>query len=288
MFRLKIRHVLLFGMFLSSMFCCRIVAQYPHHLLLWGGVGYAGLTNDVADMHNVGGLGTDLGIGYEWQHKKLLLHTGVGFQYFGPAWKKDNFIFEQDRVDSESQVYTARYYFQENRERIHLGYINIPLMIGMNIKRFYFLAGGKVGLNVYGKSRMDNVTVSTGDYGEFIDDFENMPNHGFDEYVFESDYPVSLNVNLALGAEAGITFKPEETDSRLSYRVALWGDYGVLNVQNKTYNEELLWMTDNSFPMLNSLIRTAGSAVVHPLSFGLKLTLVWGFEGRRPCMCDWY
>ena len=66
------------------------------------------------------------------------------------------------------------------------------------------------------------------------------------------------------------------------------GEYGLLNVQPGAYQEDLVLQPDAAWPVLNSLMRTAAGVAVHPLEVGVKVTFLFGIEGRRPCLCEYY
>ena len=262
---------------------------YPHHVTVWLDGGYGNLLENAAHLRSPGSFGFGAGVGYEWQHKKLLLHTGVEFRRFASQWRVDDFVYEQPRTDTEGDAYTARFRFADVRERIGLGYVQVPLMAGMQHERFYFLAGAKVGLNLMGRGRVDDAVTSSGRYDSFIDDFEDMPNHGFDTRTERHDYELEAGLNVSLAAEVGWHYRiGEDPHSPFAWRLALYGEYGLLNVQHGAYQEDLVLQPDAAWPVLNSLMRTAAGVAVHPLEVGVKVTFLFGIEGRRPCLCEYY
>lgn len=264
-----------------------------HRLAVWGVGGGSFLLENADNVASKGRLGGGLGIGYEWNRERFLLQTGVDFSCLGSNWQVEPFVHEVPMVDSEGDAFTGRFHFNENRDINTLGYLNIPLLVGGQFGRFYFLAGGKAGLNLFGTSRVENVVNATAVYDEFIGEFEDMPNHGLSEQLAEADYAVQMGVNVAVSAELGWTWLPApEKKSQWIYRLGFVVDYGVLNVLPGGASEEMvLALSDAPYrPVLNSLARTsqfAGSAV-HPFFVGVKFTALFNFKHRWDCHCEWF
>ena len=264
-----------------------------HRLVVWGMGGYSSLFENADNVASKGRLGGGLGIGYEWNRERFLLQTGVDFSCIGSNWRMESFVHEVPMVDSEGDAFTGRFHFNENHNVNTLGYLNIPLLVGGQFGRFYFLAGGKVGLNVFGTSKVENVVNATALYDEFIGEFEDMPNHGLTEQTVKADYAVQMGLNVAVSAELGWTWLPApEKKSQWIYRLGLVADYGVLNVHPGGASEEMvLALSDAPYrPVLNSLARTAefSGTAVHPFFVGVKFTVLFNFKHRWDCHCEWY
>ncbi len=264
-----------------------------HRLVVWGMGGYSSLFENADNVASKGRLGGGLGVGYEWNRERFLLQTGVDFSCIGSNWRMEPFVHEVPVVDSEGDAFTGRFHFNENHDVNTLDYLNIPLLAGGQFGRFYFLAGGKVGLNVFGASKVENVVNATALYDEFIGEFEDMPNHGLTEQTVKADYAVQMGLNVAVSAELGWTWLPAaEKKSQWIYRLGLVADYGVLNVHPGGASEEtVLALSDAPYrPVLNSLARTAefSGTAVHPFFVGVKFTVLFNFKHRWDCHCEWY
>ena len=264
-----------------------------HRLVVWGMGGYSSLFENADNVTSKGRLSGGLGVGYEWNRERFLLQTGVDFSCIGSNWRMESFVHEVPMVDSEGDAFTGRFHFNENHDVNTLGYLNIPLLVGGQFGRFYFLAGGKVGLNVFGTSKVENVVNATALYDEFIGEFEDMPNHGLAEQTVKADCAVQMGLNVAVSAELGWTWLPApEKKSQWIYRLGLVADYGVLNVHPGGASEEtVLALSDAPYrPVLNGLARTAefSGTAVHPFFVGVKFTVLFNFKHRWDCHCEWY
>ncbi len=290
MIKLKYRYLTIFFVLFTVSW---VSAQGRSSLIVWGEGGYTNMFNDADNIKSLGRAGFGIGGGYEWRKKSFIIHAGAEFVQFNSVLQMDDFIYELALTDTEGDPYTGKFYFSDNKDRYQLGYINIPVMLGLHFNKFYFMAGGKTGFNVYGKSKMDYGAISAGDYPQFIEDFENMPNHFFDENKVKSSSSVKTKINFALSAEAGISLRSAaEKKSNISYRLAVFCDYGLVNIRDNSYAEDLILDRGNGMPYqpgLNSFIRTAELKDKHlnTLFTGLKFTVVFNLGEKRGCNCLW-
>ena len=84
------------------------------------------------------------------------------------------------------------------------------------------------GLNLTGRGRVDDAVASSGRYDSFIDDFEDMPNHGFDTRTERHDYELEAGLNVSLAAEVGVAL-PYRGRPALAVCLAVglvWGNTG--------------------------------------------------------------
>ena len=264
-----------------------------HYLTCWGEGGGGFLLNNHVGTKNGGVFDYAVGVGYEWQRRKFILHTGLEFQRFGGVLRTEPFMHEVPMMDTENDEFTGRFYFQENKDAYSLGYVNLPLMVGGQFGRFYCLGGCSLGVNVFGSSLVENKIKSTGYYEEFIGEFEDMPNHGFTTREVTANYRVDMKVNVALSMELGYCIIPSDEKPLWSYRVGLFADYGLLNIHKGTYSEPLILELSGAeyyWPVQNSLLRTTAwsGEKLHPLSVGVKFTVLFSFPEKYDCHCEWY
>ena len=181
--------------------------------------------------------------------------------------------------------------------------VQVPLMIGVQHKKFYMLAGAKVTANVLTKAHTSANITTYGDYVAF-DPHYNMP-----EYQFFNDLPIkkkadaSLNRNVDVSLEVGGRFGLV-TDAigydvpkrKIEYRLAGFVDYGLLDIHKDRglsfftapdhYNAEEAYQTTTMVEGLemNDLMSTSGfAAAVKNLVVGLKFTVL--FQLPEPGKC---
>lgn len=231
-----------------------------HRVGMWGQVGYSAIlpTKFVYEEKPplgfqpkaIGGVGGGVGLGYQLQYKSFLFTTGAELQMYNSHTQLGNIVREFSVAQYASMHYAYDYQMQDYWQA---GYVQIPLMFGMELSDWYWQLGGKVGLNVLGTSRLSGQLTTRIKDDELIDDLHNIPSHALvDNYDFNANKTmksVRFGVNAAVAAEIGISLdrwlqpqiknKRKMTDAQrfarsMHYRVALFAEYGVLNINNST------------------------------------------------------
>lgn len=228
-----------------------------HRIGLWGQVGYssifpAGFAADAIVAKALGGVGGGVGLGYQMRYKKYLLTTGVEYQAYNSASQLS--VPVQSFGVQEYPTMQYHYNFDNMQDKWSAGYVQIPILMGMELPKWYWQAGVKVGLNIYAQSALSTtITTSVSDQ-ELIDDLLNMPTHllGTSQYAMEEPVALQFNPNVALAAEVGMSLdswlKPrvkkgrrmtpaQKMMSSLRYRLALFAEYGVMNIYNSAVAE---------------------------------------------------
>lgn len=227
-----------------------------HRLGVWGQVGYSailpnGFGYDATvpsglQPNALGSVGGGAGIGYQLRYRRFLFTTGAEWQMYNSATHFAPF----SRSFAMSPYPTMRYAYSYTNvhDQWQAGYLQIPLLFGMELENWYWQAGAKVGLNLLGSSRLKaRLTTSIHDE-ELIGDFHDMDSHALvsDYAVSSARQTVEFGMNAALAAEIGLSLdrwtRPTVRSGRkptaaqrfamgLHYRLALFAEYGVLNIQ---------------------------------------------------------
>ncbi|MFC0877206.1 hypothetical protein ACE01N_11465 [Saccharicrinis sp. FJH2] len=270
--------------------------QSRHSLLVWGSGGYSSLMTLAPDITSIPGIGAGVGAGYEFHYKMFLLNAGVQFNYLMPNLELNQFTNDIELYDSEGDYYVGHYTFSQNRDRYGLGNVDIPLMIGLQIKNVFVLAGAQYSLNVLGSTKVNTVVTTTASYPQFIDEFGNMPNHFLSTVNENNSYGVSLLNHYSLKAEVGTYLgtqpRMKKDLKKTRFRLSIFCDYGLSGIvgSNSSGNLIVNKQTDGTYePVLNSFIFSdpVNGYEVLPLYAGIKLTIVIGLEGsgKHPCYC---
>ncbi len=269
-----------------------VTAQYKNNLLVWGSGGYSSLLTDAGKIDSKGNVGVGVGGGYELHYKWFRLQVGAEFTFLNAGLQIHDFVHDVYLRDNEGDYYTGHHYFTDNKDMYRMGNINIPLMLGAQFGGFYFLVGGKAGLNLFTNATMSPTLNITGTYDKYIGDFANIPDHNFGESTDQVKNPVTLGFNAALSAEVGF-YLPIGESKNIKYRLSFFGDYGLLNVHDNSQSQSLMLNIAESpyyKPALNNLMLTENmkGSVVNPLYVGVKFTVLFGLIDRGDCMCEPY
>lgn len=270
-----------------------------------------------------GSLGIAGGVGFLYEMRagetysptRFLLDVGVG------AWGgMTSFMQSRDGMDTlfnqqdlQEQLFDYVYDLKGRQDRYNNVAVQVPLMIGVQHRRFYMLVGAKVNASVWTKTQTVAMLNTYGDYTRYgYGIFRNMP-----EYQFFENKPIqggvktSLNLDVDLSFEIGGRVGGIVTDAvgydvpkdRVEYRLAAFVDYGLFDLHSQGSNDMLVkpskYDTDKTSDyyvyksesmispdrlVMNDIMSTAGFAsAVKNLMVGLKFTIL--FQLPEPGQC---
>ena len=225
---------------------------------VYGGAGYSAFLHGIDGTSVPGGGAGMLGVGYFMKHKSNLnFRAGLEFMFLNSTTKLDPMTYMAQYVYAPNYTMDYALDFNKYKEQQNRLSVNIPVMIGAQFKNFYFLAGAKVGLGLLGNYTTNSVATSRLIDGQLIDDLTNMPNHYLGDYKAKSKGGLKFGLDAAVSLEAGlcidnwmpIDMKEYGTgkDKRgISYRLGLFADYGILNVNGNPTSGDILLNKDNT------------------------------------------
>ena len=216
-------------------------------------------------LRNSNGFAPGIGIGYRFSYKAFLLDLGIGAEYrntVNELYPVSNVIAAD--IDDTGEPYTGRHTWSSRRVSLQHAGIHIPLMLGAEIKRFYFLAGLKANIDVWGTSKERGAYSMSAKYDRFMDEWTNVSGHGIvaDEPYEASAVAGGTGWNIRACAELGYCFyvSRRHTNSRMSqprYYAGAFAEY--------------------------SFAGTSGN--YQPLMAGVRLTVLLPFPEPRVCRC---
>lgn len=287
-----------------------------HRLGFWGQAGYSSLLmNNVAfdaeknigfNPNSDGWIGGGGGLGYQLRYRSFLFTTGLEFQMYDShtAICADgrNPLSRSFAMQPYSGTMTFRYEFPEMKDIMQAGYLQLPLLFGMEFGNhdWYFQAGPKIGLAMIGTSQVRSLVNTTITDSEIFgtDGMGTISDAGSHalvtgrEYVMERKH-TDYGINLALSAEVGHLWHFDP----MNLGVALFAEYGVLNINSSSNANPSL---DDIPAQLSSIVGNASAhplndlyfepslttssaqdAHVNPLMVGVKLTLMWNLPRKE-------
>lgn len=220
-----------------------ISAQVSHFLGAWAQGGEytyrAVIARDIFDMKSSLGGGGGLGFVYEMRAgDHFLLDVGVGGN---SAWTRfkvpDRKYALHNMVDSEGEVFDYVYDVRHRRDAYWVTSVQVPLLVGGQWGRFYFLAGAKFNMALMTISTMKAEVSTLGEYKQYITPLHNIPAQGFiDNMPFVQQQSVAFKPNVTasveIGCRLGEIYKEKGFDvpsQKVQYRIAGFVDYGILD-----------------------------------------------------------
>ena len=275
-----------------------VKSESRHYLTTELGVGYSALLNQSALGKSSGLAGGKLQVGYEWNYRRLLVHTGIEFASVNDRTKVNPFQLQIPYTVGlpAGEAMDEHFDFQSWTETQLMGQVNIPVQVGgIFADRYYFLAGARIGLPVL-HSRKAKATVQTWlTDPTLIGELNEVPVHD----AFTSDESASgkwaaATINAQLSAEVGVVLnsffeKPaakgktkgksssaDKDKKPVLYRVGLFADYGITSLVTgaKTGAPALADVAEPRQIALNDYFAASGSKV-NSLLVGAKFAILF-------------
>lgn len=213
------------------------------------------------------------------------------------------------------------YELKGRRDRYNNVAVQVPLLFGLQHKRFYMLAGAKLTAHVWTQNQTVATLNTYGDYTNYGYEqgliLRNMPEYQFFENkAISGGVKTSLNLDVNVSMEIGARIGGVVTDAvgfdvpkdRVEYRLAVFADYGLrdlhtsgsnkmlnypslydINKESENYvynpdgNNTTMISSENGFRM-NDILSTTGFAnLVSNLMVGVKFTVL--FQIPEPGRC---
>lgn len=301
----------------------RVIAQQrrdlTHSIGAWGYFGYSALFQNINSQttdfaaKTLGGVGGGFGLGYQLRYEHFLFNTGLELEIYNSASRitspdAETLIRQYGMTPYPSMTY--QYEFSNFIDKQQAGYVQLPLLFGGEWGRYYFLAGPKIGMGVWGTSAQKATLTTTITDSELAVPLDNMYNHALTtDKLYEGSDKLSFGLNVGLAFEAGIYLdewlrpqpkkqqgrqKKNETSvlQQLRYRIGVYADYGLLSVQqgsNITSGDAVPVHIDinnmttpldiSTLPSLS--VPAAQNAAVNPFEVGVKVAIFYDFPKKQ-------
>lgn len=267
-----------------------------HCLGLYGGAMYSNFLHKVENSKTPGGGGAMVGVQYMlkkhkpgdmYARKMFTFSVGVEPMFINSTTKLNDFDYSgtysyQDDVRSLMMDYNiafSKYKEQQNQFRV-----NVPIMFGGQISRYYFEVGAKAGIglvNTY--STKFDMTMTAID-PELVDEIGRVPDHNLDNLKVKNKGKINMGLDVTVSAEFGVVMDEwmpaaammignKKKQIPMSYRLGLFLDYGVMNLNAGSTN-----------PKTNPLLvfkYADGSSVPGPQADGTA-TMPYNFNAVAP------
>lgn len=242
------------------------------------------------------GGGTGIGFVYQYQYNHFILETGVRGEFLHNPIGITDSLLHFDMLDTKGTPFVYNGYLKNRVDASNNLSISVPLMLGVEYNYFYGLMGAKVNCNLLSYTHQTAQLATTGDYDIYYETLDNVPTHGFHDYIKE-EYKGSMRYKLdaRITAELGIIFYSFNRSTK--YRIGAFIEYGVLNVRKQEDDIFLLVpdLSENMHLNMNHIYSTsyASSSPVHNMLCGIRFTILFGKRNTKittshrsyPCRC---
>lgn len=279
-----------------------------HHFITIDATGsYDGYRSDTLIVSRLMGGGASIGVGYRYYRNQFLFATSLQCKYTYFSFSMANMIDSVWLVDEQNEKYVLKADATECSDRNHALHLQLPLLVGMEWKRFYFLVGPMASLNVFGRTITDGDLTTSAYYPQYIGWMFDMPTHDLMTQSVSHYRQLQLNFDLLAHIEIGwrLGRLPNPREIALQptihrFYLALFADIGCLNILYAAQNSNLtprLWhetTTDadgKSFTTFNLtptiMSRELYGRKLNEFYVGVKFTAAIELPKKKPCvLCD--
>ncbi|MBQ9297132.1 MAG: hypothetical protein IJ204_08070 [Paludibacteraceae bacterium] len=239
-------------------------------------------------------MNTNLGVDYRLFHNNFLFSAGLEGMYNLYANHMEQLDVVLQMKDAEGDLFNMHVHVDEAKDMAHMINLNIPLLVGGEWNRFYFMVGPKISLNMYGATSSKAQVTTYGEYERYYDDFYDMTNHQFISGQRMSSEALRLTWNfnilahMEIGGRIGHMYKHKQfrtNPDKTRMYLAAYVDFGVLSVYSCKegkpvfdYRETDRGLQFYSQPLMISTL--AEGAVFRNLNAGIKFTVAFELPKR--------
>jgi len=229
-------------LFVAISSLCVPAQVISHQFSINGGGGWSSLKYKLPEP--VGrldyGFGGDFGMGYTLLFAKTIgIHIGAGVGIYNAQAILRNgvTIITPGLIDNEGDRFDLHSKLNNYRESQNAMFVNIPVMLQLQVLIFYAMGGVKVGIPVSTKYSVSDATITNaGYYPEYDNWLTEQEFAGFGTFTHQNfKGKLDLGISTALSAEAGLKF-----GKKVSFGIGVYFDYGFNNI-----------LKDNGKPFMN-------------------------------------
>lgn len=254
-----------------------------------GNIGYTNLLENAKDMTSTGGLGFQLGVGYEFRNSGFWMNAGLQYSHYTSTLSVDP--YQEQRAGFAVTGQQATFYYDvtgpngtSNPQDVNnWNAFGIPVMVGYYKMGFYVGAGAKLDLYLNPKSRSKGEYELSAKHNGSSVIFKNMPNYYYTTYPYDQTHKVTLNPEISLIGEVGYDLLSSMVTAKSTchiLKLGLYFEYGLNNMLKPgTLTERLIVNPNNATDVeVQATLNMAQyeSNRINPFFIGARLTYVIG------------
>jgi len=252
-------------------------AQVAHEIIIQGGGGYSTLGYKPSTGKHGGGYGGECGLGYtcifgeQWG-----VYAGIATGFYNAIAKLDGAtIVTPNLRDNEGDRFDMYTTFTQSDEVQNATFLNIPVMMQFQTKgarKFYALAGVKVGIPLGGKYKMKDVNLSNAGYYPELDNWFNSQTFaGFGDFANKNtEGKLAFKTTVMLALEAGMKWK---VGNIASLYAGVYFDYGLTNIAKESDAQFLNYPPLNATNFSINTVLPHITQKIHLMAIGVKLRI---------------
>jgi len=189
--------------------------------------------HSASDVKTMTGSGVTIGFSYEYDREWFAVNTGAGFHWQHVSNSLPDYtISREGMLDSEGEMFTLHYNFNNRMEHITTWRLEIPALIGFKQFKIFGMFGPVVGVEFHEQFRQDANVSTTAEYPFGIVPLTGMDVHGLhlnsqnisDKSVFKFRPYVAFHVEFGVNLNRTVR-QGYRKASPIQLRFSLYADY---------------------------------------------------------------
>jgi len=297
----RIIHIIFFMLLATSVFAQvrrpRANRDTRHYFYNNVTAGYSIIFDDFENTQEKGGFASILGLGYSFMVPSFWFEVGAEMQSLSSSMSITDNLSDKRLRDTEGDEVIYHYNKDLWYERQDFLYVGVPVMFGYHHYKGFSIGGGfKYSINVLAVARNYLQYSTSATYSDYIDDFENMPNHFYGDYDMQTRSDIIRKVNrnkLAVCLEVGYIFYnnyrnyTNMRDRHVLCRLSGYFEYAVNSlVQNREDQEMYMLNPSNPAELMNVpyyLSNSTRNKRTTPFVVGFRWTYTLATISCRTC-----
>lgn len=257
-----------------------------HEFSIYGGGGLSTLIYDLSVGDRNNGFGGDFGVGYTFSRsneqvtstgrifrKNWGVYTGIGLGTYRAKAKLDvKNLTTYNLTDIENDDFDIKTTFTEYTEIQSAMCLNIPVMLQLQFRQFYFMGGFKFVVPVNANYSASDVSLTNeGYYPRYKNWTKTQTFAGFGKFEGQ-DYvdKIELGPNVMLALESGMKWR---LNNGLSLFTGIYFDYGLSNAYHGSQKYFINYNPEDPEHFSTNSVLSLNADRVKLMGIGLKLRL---------------
>lgn len=260
--------------------------------------GYSIIFDDFENTDEKGGFAGIIGLGYSFKLPHVWFEVGAESQMLSSYMTISDEFSDKRILDTEGDVVTYHYNKQLWYDRQDLLYVGMPVMVGYRHDNGFSVGVGfKCSINMLGLAHNRLRYSISATYNDYIEDFENMPNHFYGDYESYVRGNITDRVNrhrAALCLETGYVVYDNQSEYKRARnrhvlcRLSGYFECGISQVMgNSNKSQEMYTLNTHNPAKLDNMPYYMSNNIYFkrtlPFMLGVRLTYTLATITCRTC-----
>lgn len=267
--------------------------EFMHLFDVYIGGGYPFVFDDFIETKTSGLFSGNIGLGYGFRMQHLWFELDLEYQRLISLANYNISGTDIKMYDTQGKEMLLHYEFENAMDIQFFNSLNLPILIGYYNEGFYIGTGPKIGF-CYMLEKTDLYYTTSATYGQYIEDFENMPNHYYTKQEETCKKQLLPTFRFSFVAEVGYDFFVLLNKTNYnSLKLSLFTEYNFINLKSDNMSLSVYDIDGTNPTKIRLLpfyyVKASNSNRVtpyHSVSIGVKLSWMINIPHKNCKNCN--